>query len=114
MRERPETISQFGGVAKDVTPQALPPNLFQEDEGGERYFRGAWTRRRGMLRTELQKFDAAVTSLVGFTLPGGVYALAVVAGEEVHGFTDVDEQDFTVDTTTGGFGETEFGEDFGE
>lgn len=115
MREQQDGVAEFGGIAKDVAPSALPPGLFQTDQGGDRYFRGAWARRKGMLHSELAKFDGAVVALLGFELPGGDYALLTVEGTNVHGDTNVDVQDYDTDDDTGGFGETSFGEGgFGE
>lgn len=115
MREPNDGSSEFGGVAKDVVPTALPPGLYQEDHGGDRFLRGSWRRRRGMLRSSLAQADDAVVAILGFELPGGDYALLWVEGTNVHGDLNVTDQDLEVSDAEGGFGETEFGEGgFGE
>lgn len=106
-----EEINQFDGVAQDAAPSALPPNLFQEDQGGDRYFRGQWRRRKGMLHTTMSKFSSPVTSLIGFEMPGEDFAIVVVEGTNVHGNLNVTEQDYTIPD---GWGETSFGEEMGE
>lgn len=108
MRER-DRLDDFAGVAKDSAATALPPNLFQTDHGSSRFFRGTWSRRKGMLHSSLGKADNAVTSLLGFELPGGDYALAWVEGTNVHGDLNVDVQDNTA--APSGFGEDSFGEE---
>jgi hypothetical protein len=111
MIDKDEIVSEFNGVAQDVAPAVMPPNLFQEDQGGDRYFRGSWRRRRGMIHTGLAKFDDPVTSLIGFEMAGDDFAIVVVEGTNVHGFLNTAEQDYTIPT---GWGETGFGEDMGE
>ncbi len=106
-----EAIEEFGGVAQDMAAQALPPNLFQEDQGGDRFFRGQWRRRKGMLHSSLAKFDSPVTSLIGFEMAGEDFAIVVVEGSNVHGNLNVTEQDYAIPS---GWGETGFGEDMGE
>lgn len=118
MREPSDGTNDFGGVAKDVTPTALPPNLFQTDHGSSRFLRGSWSRRKGLLHTNLGKTDDAVVSLLGFELPGGDYALISVEGTNVHGDVNTVEQDYTVGSGgggSGGFGDDPFGDEgFGE
>lgn len=110
-KDRKDTTNEFGGVAKDVFPVSMPPGLFQDDEGGDRYFRGSWRRRLGMLHTDLSKKDAAVTSLLGFEMAGEDFALLLVEGSNVHGDLNIEDQDYDV---LEGFGETPFGEEMGE
>jgi hypothetical protein len=114
--DRPETANEFGGVATDVFPVSMPPGLYQEDQGGDRYFRGSWRRRLGMIRTNLDKYDAAVTSILGFEMAGDDFAVITVEGTNVHGNLNVTEQDYTVAASASGegLGETEFGEGMGE
>ena len=113
--DRPETTNEFGGIARDVFPVSMPPGLYQVDQGGDRYFRGSWRRRRGMIHTDMAKFDAAVTSLLGFEMAGEDFAIITVEGTNVHGNLNVTEQAYPAATSSsGGFGETEFGEDMGE
>jgi hypothetical protein len=106
----------FRGCVTNAAPAKLPPGAFQTDQGGERFRVGVWRRRRGMLHTSLAQHDEAVTTLLGFELPGGTFALMVGEGANAHGFTDVTEQDWTAAAASGGgFGEAEFGEgEFGE
>lgn len=106
-----ESIAEFNGVAQDVGAAALPSKLFQEDQGGDRYFRGSWRRRKGMLRSDMATFAGPVTSVIGFEMAGGDFAIIVVAGTNVYGFLNTDEQDFTIPS---GWGETGLGEDLGE
>ena len=110
-KDKEDVTNEFGGVARDVFPVSMPPGLYQVDEGGDRYFRGSWRRRRGMLHTDLAKYDSAVTSLLGFEMAGEDFAILVVEGTNVHGELNVTDQDYGV---LEGFGETNFGEDMGE
>lgn len=111
MTTEKDEIHEFNGVAQDVGAAALPANLFQEDQGGDRYFRGSWRRRKGMLRTDLDTYSSPVTSLIGFEMAGEDFAIIVVEGTNVHGNLNTAEQDFTIPD---GWGETGFGEDLGE
>jgi hypothetical protein len=111
MTTEKEEIHEFGGEARDVSPQVLPPNLFQVDHGGDRYFRGSWRRRRGMLHTDMAKFTGAVTSILGFEMAGEDFAVLIVEGSNVQGVLNVVDQDYTIPS---GFGETNFGEGMGE
>lgn len=110
-KDRTDTTNEFGGVAKDVFPVSMPPGLYQEDQGGDRYFRGSWRRRLGMLHTDLSQFASPVTSILGFEMAGEDFAVMIVEGTNVHGDLNVTDQDYTV---LEGFGETNFGEDMGE
>ena len=108
-----ESIDEFKGIAKDVRPAKLPAQLFQEDVGGDRYYRGVWRRRRGMRHTDQAKFSNPVLGIIGMDAPGSDYPVMFIEGTNLQGFSNVATQDDTSDE--GGFGETEFGEGgFGE
>jgi len=34
MRSEIESVTDFGGIAKNIAPAKMPPQLFQEDVGG--------------------------------------------------------------------------------
>lgn len=86
---------EFNGVAKDTAPHKIPPGLFMEDQGGDRYFRGVWRKRRGMLRSDLARITTAVPlTILGFETPGEDFAMIIAGGAYVYGFTNVGEQSF--------------------
>ena len=87
-----DLTAEFLGVSKDFAATKLPPGLFQEDQGGDRYKIGSWRRRRGMRHTDQAKLSAAVVTLIGFEMPGNDFALVAVEGANVHGFTNVAQQ----------------------
>lgn len=108
-----ERISEFHGVALDAHRSKLPPGYFQVDEGGDRFARGAWRRRRGQRRTDAAQEAAAITTLIGFELPGAGFGLAMVAGATATGLTNVAQQSDGSDEEgfgEGGVGEGGFGE----
>lgn len=113
-RDKDDVTNEFGGIAKDVFPVSMPSAFYQEDQGGDRFFRGSWRRRLGMLHTDLAQYASPVTSLIGFEMAGEDFALMVVEGENVHGELNVTNQDYTVPDPVEGWGETEFGEEMGE
>lgn len=84
--------TEFLGVAKDFPAPRLPPGLFQDDIGGDRYKIGAWRRRKGMRHTSCADLGGAVVSLIGFEMPGLDFALLAVETTNVHGFTNVTQQ----------------------
>lgn len=85
---------EFNGVARDTAPHKVPEGLFQEDQGGDRYFRGVWRRRRGMLHSNQAALSGVPLTILAFETPGEDFALIVVSGANVHGFTNVTEQTF--------------------
>ena len=99
------------GVAYDVEKAKIPPGYFQLDEGGDRFKRGTWKRRRGMRHTDIAKVSSAVEAIIGFEMPGTDFALMFVEGANVRGETNVDTQTDTV--TQEGFG-ADFGAEFGQ
>jgi hypothetical protein len=109
---QPRESSPFSGVAQDEPRTALPDGRFQEDQGGDRTKRGAWRRRRGLLRnTDVGSQDFPVVTLLGFY--GGLEpSLIVVAGTNVVGLPDTSA---ITSVTITGFGEIRWGEEsFGE
>lgn len=95
-----EVERDFRGLASDTAPHAIPDGYYQTDNGGDRYFRGVWRKRRGMLRTNLEKFSSTPVTVLGFRAPGtdfasgSDYALLVAAGTHIYGTTTVGEQSF--------------------
>lgn len=85
-------IDDYQGVSTKTPPAKLPPYVFQEDKGSDRFSRKAWKRRRGMRHTDIAKKTSAVVSILGFELPGGVYATLLVEGTNVHGFDGVGQE----------------------
>lgn len=85
---------EFNGVQRDCAPHAVQKGFYQEDQGGDRFFRGVWRRRRGMLRTDLAKFSGVPRTVITFEIPGGGIAMVICEGVNVHGFTSVGEQAF--------------------
>jgi hypothetical protein len=110
--EKTDGSFDFKGEARDIPPQILPDGVYQEDSGGDRFLRGAWRRRRGMLHTDVAKTTNPIVSILGFELPGEDFALAYAEGENLHGNLNVIEQ--TYGGGGSGWGDTEFGENFGE
>lgn len=102
-------FAEFNGVALDAHPAKLGDGLFQVDEGGDRSDRGVWRVRRGYRHTTIPKQSAAITSIIGFELPGSGFGVVVVAGTSAFGFTGVAQQGDTVVSGTG-FGEGGFGD----
>lgn len=113
MNEPRDNSLGFKGSAANIAPQLLPDGLYQIDAGGDRFRPGSWRRRRGMLHTNLTQHTSAVTTILGFELPGEDFALALVEGTNLHGFNNVGEQDYGIGVTGEGFGESPFGEVFG-
>lgn len=85
---------EFNGVAKDTAPHKIPDGLYQEDQGGDRYFRGVWRKRRGMLHSSLSATGAVVHTILAFETPGEDFALLIAGGANVLGFTNVTEQTY--------------------
>lgn len=85
---------KFNGVERDCAAHAVKPGFYQEDQGGDRTFRGVWRRRRGFLRTDIAKFTTVPTSVLTFEVPGNGIATVIVEGATIHGFTNVGEQTF--------------------
>lgn len=85
---------EFKGVQRDCAPHAVDPGFFQEDQGGDRFFRGVWRRRRGMLRSDLAKFSAVPRTVISFETPGEDFAMVIVEGVNIQGFTNVGDQSF--------------------
>lgn len=102
-----KSVRDFRGTAKDVHRARLDQGYFQDDEGGDRFERGTWKVRRGMRHTSVPRLDSAITSIIGFELPGGDFGLVVVEGVNGHAFVNVTEQPDT--TGAGGFGVGGFG-----
>lgn len=86
--------AEFNGVMKDTAPHKIPPGFFLEDQGGDRYFRGVWRRRRGMLHSNLSALSGVPQTILSFETPGEDFAMLIVSGADVHGFTNVTEQTF--------------------
>ena len=80
---------EFKGRAGDVTPAAMPEGLFQIDQNGNRFLRGAWRRRRGMRHSSLAAQSDTLLTLAGMETPSGTFALALVEGVNVRGFSGV-------------------------
>jgi hypothetical protein len=102
---------QFQGVMTDVDKSKLPPGYFQVDEGGDRYNRGSWRRRRGMVHTDIAKVAAPVTFILGFEMPGTDFALMFVEGTNVRGETNTAQQTYT-SPGAGGYGD-DYGAEYG-
>ena len=108
----PGQVAPFSGVAQDYAPAAVPEGLFQQDQGGDRYQKGTWRRRRGMRRTDIDTLSDAISTILGFATPEGFH-LIIVGGDTIVGTTGTGTQG----TASGavGYGEIEFGEDeYGE
>ena len=91
MKSPDEAITDFQGIAKDVAPAKLPPQLFQEDKGGDRTRRGSWKRRRGFLHTNAPVVSSPITCITGFHIPFS-YGYIIVEGTNIQGTTGVDIQ----------------------
>ncbi len=104
-----EGVNDFRGIAKDIAKTKLPQGFFQEDQGGSRFKRGSWKRRKGMRRTDVPAHSQAITSLLGFEMPGTDFALVLVTGTEIHGYTNVAQQG-DASSSSGSFGDGSFGE----
>lgn len=114
MNEPKDVSMGFKGTAANIAPQLLPDSYYQVDQGGDRFRPGSWKRRRGMLHTDQAKLDLAVETILGFELPGEDFALAAAEGVNLHGFSNIEEQNYGTDGGSG-FGETPLGEEsFGE
>ena len=85
-------INEFKGLALDVHRTSMPANLFQVDEGGDRFNRGTWKRRRGMRHTDFQKVPSPIVGLLGFEMSGLDFGLLVVESTRIHGVLNVTEQ----------------------
>lgn len=92
----------------DVGRTNLSSNEFQTDEGSDRYKRGSWRRRRGMVHSDLPAFSNPVTAIIGIDLPGVDYALLTVDGQNIQGNQNTAAQTRTSDDPAG-FGEAGFG-----
>lgn len=113
--EKPDGSFDFKGEMRDTSPQILPPGLYQIDSGGDRFMRGTWRRRRGMLHSDVAKMVSPVTTILGFELPGEDFAFALCEGTNIQGFANTTEQTYGTSGSGGeGWGDTEFGETFGE
>lgn len=95
-----ERENGFNGLAADTAPHAVPEGYFQIDAGGDRYFRGVWRKRRGMVRTNLAKFSSTPVAVLSFKADGtdfasgSDYAMMFAAGTHIYGTTTVGEQSF--------------------
>lgn len=85
-------IREFKGLALDVHRTSMPPELFQIDEGGDRFNRGTWRRRRGQRHTTFPKTPAPIQTLLGFEMPGLDFGLLVAESTRLHGVLNVTEQ----------------------
>lgn len=92
MRSEIESVTDFGGIAKNIAPAKMPPQLFQEDVGGDRTRRGSWKRRRGIAHTTISKKAGVITCLSGFSIPGISKGYLVCEGTNIHGYVDVEQQ----------------------
>jgi len=101
-------LDTFEGQANDAHRARLAPGQWQEDKGGDRFERGTWKRRRGYLHTDVAGVSNAITSIVGFEIPGGSFGVAFVASTSIYGATGVAQQ--TYSNADAGFGEGGFGE----
>lgn len=88
---RSEGYEDFKGVQKDAHRARLSDGKFQTDQNGDRFNQGTWRRRRGHRRLDVTKQAAAVTTLIGFELPGSGFGLLGAAGAEAIGRTDAAE-----------------------
>ena len=97
MKSPDEAITDFQGIAKDIAPAKLPPQLFQEDLGGDRTRRGSWKRRRGLKHTNSPKQVLPVTCITGFHMPfSHGYIIATTGAVSVtNGTTNLGIQDDT-------------------
>ena len=82
-------IQTFEGIDLDKPAAKLPPQLFQEDVGGDRFKRGSWKRRRGMRRICVLKRDNPIETLLGFELGGPGFGLLLVEDGNALGGTDM-------------------------
>ena len=71
-------ISDFRGVAQDQPAGALAPGLFQIDQGGDLFLRGAWRPRRGQTRLGLDPFGSAIRTFFTFETPPGSLSIVVI------------------------------------
>ena len=92
MKSPTEAVNDFGGVVKNIAPAKMPPQLFQEDVGGDRTRQGSWKRRRGIAHTTIEKTDLPVTCIAGFSIPGISKGYMVCEGTNVFGYVDVEQQ----------------------
>ena len=98
---------QFKGLVLDVPRTNLSSDEFQVDQGSDRYKRGAWSRRRGMLHSDLTAFASPVTAIIGIDLPGVDFGLLLVQGQNIEGNLNVAAQ--TRSSSSSGFGVSGFG-----
>lgn len=98
----------FKGVMLDVSRTNLSSNEFQEDQGSDRFKRGSWRRRRGMLHSDLAAFASPVTAIIGLDLPGVDYAWVLVEGQNIQGNANPAVQTRSSDDPAG-FGQGGFG-----
>lgn len=112
---RIEQTKTFNGTQLDAAPHALGPGFFQEDHNGDRK-KGVWQRRKGMLHDDYEAALGPVTSLVGFDMLQGGFALLFVSGVDVYGFPDPGVDPIGASPGASGFGEVPFGDlsGFGE
>jgi len=92
VRTSGQRITEFNGVKLDVHRSSLSDGKFQADNGGDPKKKGSWSRRRGMRHTDIAKATNGIDTLLGFATADGVFALLVVDGANVNGFTGVAEQ----------------------
>jgi hypothetical protein len=85
-------IGEFKGLALDVHRTSMPADLFQVDEGGDRFNRGTWKRRRGMRHTTFPRAPDPIRTLLGFEMPGLDFGLLVNESTRIHGVLNVTEQ----------------------
>lgn len=71
-------IDDFGGVARDVHPAKLPPQLFQADEGSDLSERGTWKVRRGRSRVPILPMAGSIETICAFETPAGSIALVLI------------------------------------
>ena len=85
-------VESFNGIDLSAARQKLPQGKFQIDDNGDRFLNGAWQPRRGHVHASVQQVPAAITSLMGFDLPGTDFALIFHEGANLHGHLNVTEQ----------------------
>lgn len=88
---RAQGYEEFKGEQHDAQRARLDEGKVQVDQNGDRFNTGTWRRRKGMKRLDVTKQAAAVTSLIGFELPGQGFGLLAAAGANAVGRTDAAE-----------------------
>lgn len=71
-------IEDFRGVAQDVAPGRLPPELFQADEGGDLSARGTWRLRKGQTKLGFAPGVGAIRTVYAFRTPAGSLGFVVI------------------------------------